>query len=221
MSHHKKFYLILILLIAGVILLLIIKIKEARSIVTNYVETPIVNSTATYIPIFPADPTFGNPGAKLWIVLFADLGCKRCGEITYAITKFIRENPEKARLIWKDTPQMTLLSTGNLPAHLAAYCAYEQGQFFPFVNLVMTDKNNLKESGLNKVAQSLNLDINKWQICRTATTTQNKIAESMALAKSLGVVELPAIFVNNKKINLMDDINIEELLNKFTTVSTQ
>jgi len=217
MSHHKKFYFILLLFITGGVLLLINQIKIARGIVTTYVETPIVSQTASYIPIDPTDPTLGNPGASMWIVIFADLGSKKCAEANSAIVNFVNSNPEAARLIWKDAPQTSLFSAGNISAHLATYCAYEQGQFWKFADMVMQDKNNLKEADLTKIAQDLKMDMTKWNACRASTATQSKIAGSMALAKSLGVTELPGIFVNNKKINLTSDINIGELLTKFTT----
>ncbi len=212
MSHHKKFYFILLMLIAGSVFLLISQIKQAMGIVTTYTETPIVSPIAAYIPIDPTDPTLGNPGASMWIVLFADLGCKKCHEASYAITNFVNNHPDEARLIWKDAPQTSLFSTGNIPAHLSAYCSYEQGQFWKFANLVMQDKNNLKENGLIKIAQGLKMDMAKWNACRASIAAQNKIIGSMALAKSLGVTELPGIFVNNRKINLTPDINIGELL---------
>jgi|GEM_PF-1492562 len=218
MPHHKKLYLILLLLIAVGALMLYYQIKKARSIVTTYVATPIVSPTPSYIPIDPTDPTLGNPGATLWIVEFADLGCKHCQEVHYAIANFVKNNPEKARLIWKDAPQTSLFSWGNLPAHIAAHCAYEQGQFWKFSELAMSDKNNLKEAGLTKVAQGLGLDLVKWNTCRAALDTKNKILDSMALAKKLNVTDLPGIFVNNKKINLTADINIGELLTKFSVI---
>jgi len=215
MSHHKKLYLILLILIAAGIFALYGQIKKAREIVTGFVETPIVNPIAAYIPVDPTDPTVGNPGAALWIVEFGDWGCRRCQEVYYAITAFVKNNPEKARFIWKDAPQTSMLSWGNLPAHIAAYCTYEQGQFWQFAPLVMNDKANLKEAGLAKIAQGLGLDLERWNACRAAPATQNKIFASMALGKSLGVTDLPGLFVNNKKINLADDMNITELLTKF------
>lgn len=217
MAHHKKFLVILLILIIGSGYIFYRQIKESKKIVTQYVPASIVSADAVNIPVNPTDPSLGNPGAETWIVLFADLGCKRCQETFYAATKFASNNPEKIRLIWKDAPQSSFFSTGNWNAHLATYCANEQGQFWKFASLVMQDKYNLKEAGLQKVAQGLNLDLNKWNTCRTATSTQTKIAESVVTAKILGVTTLPGLFVNNKQVKLTNDIDIADLLNKLST----
>ncbi|MFA6486351.1 MAG: thioredoxin domain-containing protein [Candidatus Magasanikbacteria bacterium] len=217
MSHHKKFIVVLIALIAVIGYLVFLQIQKMRGIVNTYAETPIVSTVATYIPIAIGDPSLGNPGAALWIVEFSDLGCARCHEAHYAITKFIKNNPEKARLIWKDAPVTSFVSMGNLSAHIAADCAHEQGQFWKFVELTMGKKNNLTEAGLVKTATALKMDMDKWNTCRASDAAKTKVIESMALAKAIGVSDLPGIFVNNKKINLTSDINIEELLNKLST----
>jgi len=70
-----------------------------------------------------------------------------------------------------------------------------------------------------EIAQGLGLDMERWNQCRAGDNIKNKIIGSLALGKTLGIKELPGVFVNNKQINLTADIDINKLLTTFTTKS--
>lgn len=217
MPQQKKLFILLIgiVLIAG--FLFATQIKRARDIVINPTEEPIINTNLTDIPLGSKDQILGNPGSPLTLVLFADLGCAECQSTYYSISKFIINHPQEARLFFKDAPSRGWFSDGNILAHQAAYCAGKQNKFWQFIDLVMKEKSNLKEAGLKKTAEALQLNTAAWWQCTNSEEAKSYVADNAALAQALGIKTIPALFINNKKINLTSDINLTEMLNKFIT----
>ncbi len=72
----------------------------------------------------------------------------------------------------------------------------------------------LTEDGLKKIADGLNLDTDEWWECTNSDEAKNKMTAAKLLAENLGIKYVPALFINNKQINLDDDLDIEDILNK-------
>ena len=217
MPQQKKLFVLLIGIVLTAGLLFANQIKQARNIVINPTKEPIINTNLTDIPLGATDQILGNPGSPLTLVLFADLGCAECQTVYYSISKFITSHPQEARLFFKDAPSTGWFSDGNILAHQAAYCAGKQNKFWQFIDLVMKEKTNLKEAGLKKTAEALQLNTGAWWQCASSEEAKNYVADNASLAQALGIKTIPALFINNKKINLTSDIDLAEMLNKFIT----
>lgn len=212
MTTHKKFYLAITLILIIFIVITFSQIKKAQTITTKTNPVPLV-STATFdIPIDGTDQTMGNPGADITIVEFSDLGCKYCQTNHFIISQFVNAHPKEARLVWKDAPFSGFILKGNAEAHIAAYCAGKQKKFWQFVEMTMQNKA-VNTSGLEKTAIALKLNLTNWKNCLSSAEADKKINESLALAEKLEIKSTPTIFINNKKINLTDDLDLNEVLN--------
>ncbi len=215
MTKKLVLYILIITALICSGLFLVKAIKTSRTIQIIPAEKPLVNQQLVYIPTDKNDPEYGNPGADLVIVLFNDLGCPKCQKTQATIYKFVSEHPLEVKMVWKDAPSSGWFGSGSMAAHQAAYCAFKQNKFWEFVNQVALDRSNLKSYNFTKIAEGLKLNMPQWQACLDSTETKNKIEKSINLAEALGINELPGVFVNNKKIYIPDDINFEEMLNKF------
>ncbi len=215
MHQLNKFYLILTVavIIAGSIFTS--QIIKTQKITVKPTATPILSEGYYDIQIENDDQILGNPGAPLTLVLFSDFSCPVCKLKYYEISKFVKEHPQDVRLFIKDIPRKNLFyKTNDLP-HRSAYCASKQGKYWQYLDILYTQKNISNESDLTKIADGLKINTVNWWQCINSDTAKQKIAGATALAASLGVEQVPVIYVNNKKINLENEINITELLSKF------
>lgn len=191
------------------------QIIRARQITVHRTTAPLISNNTTFIADSGSQQTLGNPGAALTVVEFVDISCARCLTLHSAIKDFTTKHPQDIRLIWKDDPKPGVLSNYTL-AHQAGYCAGQQEKFWQFLDAAISQRNDLSETGLKKIAFSLNLDLDKFSQCLNSPTTKQAIADSVQAADQLGIRSLPAIFVNNKLINTDKEVNIEQMLGNFT-----
>jgi len=211
----KKLYLAILIFIVIAAIFLRKEIKNTANITIKKETVPIISKNLTAVPIDKNDPIYGNPGAPITIIEFADLGCKKCYEIHKIVTDIVVKNPEKVRLIWKNLPTEKWFSAPNTLPLESAYCASEQNKFWQFVNTAMQSKKSLQADNIKKIAEGLKLDTDKWWKCVQAEKTKQKISSSVNTAKQLGIKTAPTIFVNNKWINIEEDFDLKELLEQF------
>ncbi|MDO8499182.1 MAG: DsbA family protein [bacterium] len=211
---NKKIYSVLTLLIIIFGIIVFSQAKKSLGIVVQPNDTPLISSQAIYIPMDLSDPTVGSPGAAISIIEFGSIGCAECARVHAILYKFVQNNTAQVQLVWKDVPTTGLFSSGNFLSHQAAYCAGLQGRFWPFLNLAMNSNDGLTESGLRTIADELKLGATGWWQCATAEDTKHKMESAKEVATALGVSTAPAIFINNKQINLRADINLEDLLDR-------
>ncbi len=212
-KNHRKFYGVLSIFIIIGIILLGKQIFESIHLTTKQGEDFIVSPYNTTIPSDTNnDQTLGNPGSPLTITLFNSFNCEECKNTYKTIASFVRTYPTKAKLVWKDVPQKKLFNN-TLLAHEAAFCAGEQKNFWNFVDELYESKHPNKQDELNKIAQKQRLSVNAWQKCITSEKTNLFLQKSITTSQSMNISSVPSIFINNKKINLNKDVNLEELLN--------
>jgi len=212
----KKFYYLCIAMIIVFGLIFFLQAKKAFNLTIHPVTTPLISPQTVDIPLSAEDQILGNPGAPLTIIEFGSIGCKNCTKLNYTLTEFVKQNPAKARLIWKDAPTRGLLFGGNYLAHQATYCAGKQNKFWQFLDMALQDGAGLTENGMKKIADGLKFNTTEWWQCTNSDATKKKIEDAKAVADGLGIKSAPALFVNNKEINLDEDIDIGEMLKTFT-----
>ena len=78
----------------------------------------------------------------------------------------------------------------------------------------MQDKANLRPEGLNKIADGLKINSDQWANCLSSPEIKQKLEQTTALGEQIGLTETPVLFVDNQKVNLDTDINLEDLLTK-------
>ncbi len=216
MKHHKRIIWLLIPLIAGVAVLLVGQIKRAKDITITPSATPLISAGSFSIPSDAEEPILGNPGAPLTIVEFADLGCSDCAKTHAILSAFVLAHPEEARLIFKDAPEQKLFLKPNNLAHQAAYCAGKQGRFWQFVDAAFASKKSyLDEAAVKQLGINLKLPLASWWSCTTNSETSQKITATLGVAQQLQATDLPTVFINNRRLNLQADVDLNQLLNSF------
>ena len=193
------------------------EINNAGKIKLKYSDKPIVENQIYNIPITAKDNFMGNPGAELIITEFVNLNTcsKECQEKQASLIAFVQKNPTKIKLIWKDAPSNNFFIPDNPQAHQTLYCAGKQAKFWEFQEKILTKKSNLSTVGLNDIAEELKLNKTLMDECLSDAETKKQIEDSFNIARALNTKDNPTIFMNNKRINVFEDINFADLLTKF------
>lgn len=210
---HKNLFLLLIVFIGIGAFILFRQILVAKDIVTTPSKDFVISPTVLPIPLDYTEPILGNPGSPLTIIEFSDLGCTKCRETHKLLASFVSSHPSEVKLIWKDLPNQAIFSRDHRLVHQAAWCAHAQKQFWPFVEKVLNRSDYNKEKALKEIAGELRLNITTWWQCTTDVKTQQKMDAAILLAHQLGIRHTPAVFINNKEINLKNDLDLEQFLN--------
>lgn len=211
-SSKKKFYLIILIVAVVIVFLFIKEWERAKQIIVQHKALPIISTFLIDIPVETDDQIFGNPGAPITIVEFNDLNCLDCLKQHQVIYNLVEKNPSEVRLIWKDAPQKGLFTNINPTAHLALYCAGEQNKFWPYLQTLTAKEKNWTQADLSATAVAQNINLDTWTTCLSSDKAQQKIQASINLAWDIGLREMPGIFINNQKINLDKNIDLQEVL---------
>ena len=140
-------------------------------------------------------PVIGPKYAPVTIVEFADFECPYCRQVEPDLTKLQQEFPGKLKIAYKNFP---------LPSHPhaqkaaeAAFCAGEQGQFWPYHDrLYKQDANELEVRQLKEVAASLKLDTTRFNQCLDSGHAAAAVRSDAEEGASLGVNGTPSFFIN-------------------------
>jgi len=207
------------LFILIIILLFLVnkEINDAGKIKLKYSDKSIVENQIYNIPITAKDNFMGNPGAELIITEFVNLNTcsEECQEKQKTLISFVQKNPTKIKLIWKDAPSNSFFIPNNPQAHQTLYCAGKQAKFWEFQEKILTKKSNLSVAGLNDVAEELKLNKTLMEKCLNNEETIKQVEDNFNIARALNTEDNPTIFMNNKRINIFEDIDFANLLTKF------
>lgn len=221
-KNHRNLTIALFAMTILAVILLSQEIKNFNSINIKPVDQPLVSDESFDIKINPNDFILGNPGAQNTVVEYADLYSARGKELHKKISDFVIKHPRDIRLVLKHSPLHRWFGDATL-AHQAAYCAglqkksptpnsAPQPMLWNFIDNLITKKYNLKESGLRKAAADTGINVEQWWTCTNSDQAKNAIQNNINEAVQLQAGEPPLIFINNKKINISLDFDLDDIL---------
>jgi protein-disulfide isomerase len=149
--------------------------------------------------------TIGSPTAQVEIAEFADFECPACGNFATITEPDIRKNlvaTGKVRYTFYDFP-LTNVHQNTIPASMSAACADDQGKFWEMHDAVFAGQyewngqaTDNPRSVISKYAQTIGLDMPKWNACMDASTHADRIKANYALGVTKEVRSTPTILVN-------------------------
>jgi protein-disulfide isomerase len=153
--------------------------------------------------------TIGSPTATVEIVEFADYECPACGNFATITEPDVRKNlvnTGKARYTFYDFP-LTNIHQNTVPASMAAACANDQSKFWEMHDALFAGQfewngqaTDNPRSVISKYAQTIGLDMPKWNACMDAGTHADRIKANYALGVTKQVASTPTFFVNGVKV---------------------
>lgn len=180
-----------------------------RQRVEQYLQAQQKQSETGVIALSPTDPIIGQRNAPKQIIAFADLGCESCKEQNTFINDFLDVHGETVKIIWKGL-SVTRFPYPSDEATYYAFCAHKQGKFELFKEYAYANNENLSPIILEAIAQEIGLDIPGLETCLATDEPEQKLAETQSLALSLGIESVPALFYNNKPMNVPNTLDAWE-----------
>lgn len=151
----------------------------------------------TEIKVTDTDPSLGNPKAPVTLIAFEDFECPFCRKFTQQTESLLIQNEVKngtVRLVWKDFPLS--IHSHTQKAHEAGRCAWEQGKFWEYHDLLFSNQNNLEINSLKQYAKNLGLNENQFTACLDSGKYASLIKEKVDEGIAAGVSGTPSFLIN-------------------------
>lgn len=135
------------------------------------------------------DPRIDGPAHAPLITVHADLSCPDCALALHRLEQF----PLRIDL------RHFVVRARGIPARraaLAAEAAAVQGAFWPFARGLLADQGRQDPPHLWALAESLGLDVDRFERDRQAETGQERVALETKAAIREGAAGIPAIFAD-------------------------
>jgi protein-disulfide isomerase len=145
------------------------------------------------------DPSLGPLDAPVTIVEYGDFGCITClgWERAGVRNQILANYSGKVRFFWRDFPVITPQSP---KVAQAAQCAFVQGKFWPYHDLLYQKAPALSISNLKQYAADLGLNTAQFNQCLDSGQQQAKVTASTQAAYKLHFVGTPSFTVNNQPV---------------------
>lgn len=218
MDSIKKFYGLLIVLTTLTALLLIVVFNRSRNIQTETAAKPLIEPGYQEIDLTGGLPPIGNPGGELIVAGWFDFNEERDRLAVKDLLDAASDRPQNLQIYLKNFPQPKLFSRDSTLPHRALLCAAAQNQYRAFLEKGLTNVTKPTELTLTQAATAVGLNQTTWRNCLNSPATIQLILDDVNQAQQLNLKSTPALFVNNKKINLENDVDIKDLLEKLLAV---
>lgn len=161
--------------------------EEAQSALSR-LQPQLVNN--------PLDPVGGNADGSVTIIEFADYNCGFCKRANATLQALIEANPD-LRVVYKEWPILSesseYASRVALATNLIAPSRYEE-----LHNALMNANSLRSEADVWRIVANLRLDRQAIEAQMNAPEVEQHLAETQALARSLGITGTPAFVVGNE-----------------------
>ncbi len=145
----------------------------------------------------------GESNAPITIIEYGDFGCIFCNRFHKDTFQQVIDNyvkTGKARFMFKQMPIVQLHPGADIAA-VGSECAADQGQFWPYHELVFAQgKSSFTSDEVRSYAQTLKLDMKKFEDCMSSQNgpAAQRVQVDMTEANDVGVRGTPTFLINGK-----------------------
>ncbi|MBI5667679.1 MAG: DsbA family protein [Chloroflexi bacterium] len=145
------------------------------------------------------DPFRGTENAQVVMIEFSDFNCGFCGRFAQeTLNPLMEKYGDRVKFVYRDYP---ILAQSSLTAALAAQCAYEQGKFWDYHNVLFTNQGQFGREFFIQQASELGMDETAFTKCLDDQKYLDEIRNDAITAQTLGLRGTPAFFINGKYIS--------------------
>ena len=201
-SSNRAFYLLIGALgVAGIVALTYQSTRSKGVAAASPIDTtlPSVQSEGYVI---------GSQSAPIEVVEFGDFECPGCGSFATLAEPDIRARLVGTGLIrfrFMDFPLS--MHPNTWPAHLASWCAGEQGKFWEMHDAIFMSQDrwnsqatNRPEGVLGGLARQIGVNMDQYVACMSSKKYQQQIRANVDEGNRRGVGVTPTFFIGNKQI---------------------
>ena len=195
------------------------KYSEVAQAFVQVGDKYVINPSATgnvkllNMPDVSGRPVKGDMDAPVTIIEWSDFECPFCARFYDDAYKQIVEtyvDSGKAKIIFMHFPLAFHTNAEN--AAVASECAYEQGQFYEYHDIIFENQQSLDSASLKKYASDIGLDTAAFNTCYAARESVEAIANQMALGQSVGISGTPGFLINGITISGAQPFDVFEQL---------
>ena len=145
------------------------------------------------------EPSLGPADAPVTLIEYGDFGCTTCRGWYNAgvLDKLHATYGDKLRFVWRDFPIITAQSP---KAAEAGQCAFDQGKFWQYHDLLYQRAPALSVSDLKSYATELGLDTARFNQCLDSGEKAAIVQKSEADARQRGFTATPDFLLNGEAI---------------------
>lgn len=179
------------------------------------------------VSIGPEDIIYGNPEAKVKIVVFSDFQCPFCKKTAFSFHTLLPSFKNEVLFVFKNFPldmSCNPLVQNKMHAYSCSLarlgvCANAKGKFWPYHDKVFMDISEQDlESGWDIIRQKLSSVFSGTEIedCLRSEKSSSQVQKDIELGIRLGLQGTPATFINGKPVTIPLDL---ESLRKIISLS--
>jgi protein-disulfide isomerase len=145
-----------------------------------------------------SDPSLGPGSAKVTIVEYGDFGCPTCQDWfrSGVLEKLLSTYGDRIRFVWKDFPIITAQSP---KAAEAGQCAFDQGKFWEYHDLLYEKAPALNIADLKDYAAQIRLNTATFDHCLDSGQDAAKVQQSLDEAqRQYAFPGTPSFLINGK-----------------------
>lgn len=142
-------------------------------------------------------PVFGAKSAKIVMFEFSDFQCPFCGRASGTIKQFMDKHKNEVRLVFKHFP-LAQIHPNAIPASKASWAAMKQGKFWEYHDQLFANQNRLGDDLYLEIAQTLNLNVDKFNSDRQSEEAQKAVNSDLDLAMQLELSGTPTFVMNGE-----------------------
>jgi len=143
-------------------------------------------------------PSLGAPNAPITMVFFGDFSSPACARGALLAQAIRNLYADRVRLVFRQFPL-----TSNPQAALAAeasLAAHAQGKFWRYYELLYGNQHAQDREALVRYAKEAGLEVNAFARALDQHVHAADVAQDRELGRKLGVIDLPALFVNGRRV---------------------
>ena len=146
------------------------------------------------------DPARGAQNAPLTFIEFSDFQCPYSKRYFDEILPMILSNyGDRIRYVYRDFPLSSIHPKAQKAAE-AAQCAFEQGKFWEYHDMLFNNQEKLELADLKAYAVSLGLDEGTFNLCLESGKYAPEVQKDIQDGQSYGVQGTPTFFINGRKV---------------------
>jgi len=154
------------------------------------------------------DPFKGNANAPVTVVEFSDFQCPFCLRFYTQTLPLLEETyieTGKIKFVYRDFP-LDALHPNARPAHIAAECADEQGEFWEYHDVLFEKQAEWQslpssdlQSSLIQFADDLGLQTVSFESCLESQEIADEVNKDVLEATRYGISGTPTFFIGNEE----------------------
>ena len=146
------------------------------------------------------DPFLGPGDAPVTIVEFTDYQCPFClRHNRQTLPQLLSNYGSNIKYVARNFP-IASIHPDAVGAAVAAECAYEQGRFWEYHDLLFQNQDRLGAVGLKEHASLAGLDADEFGTCLESAAALERVARDFQDGQSYGVSGTPTFFINGRRL---------------------